>query len=91
MMNGKVKFYSTEREFGIIAPDDGSHGLVVDTTALLHSGIPSLAEGQAVTYETREDAVTGKAVVTVLQIAQGDIVGGIGAQATKPRSHRQAV
>jgi CspA family cold shock protein len=94
MISGKVLHYSGEKGFGVIAPDDGGHGVFVHATALERAGIVALAEGQAVNYRTQEDGLTGKAAVTILRIARaGDICLGDthGQQTAKPSAHRQGV
>ena len=94
MISGKVMHYCGEKGFGAIAPDDGSHGVFVHVTALERAGILALAEGQKINYETQDDALTGKASVTILRIVrtedgcEGDAQEQ---QAANPRSHRQAV
>ncbi len=48
--NGTVKWFSDERSFGFIAPEDGSADLFVHKTALM-DGRRTLAEGAKVAYE----------------------------------------
>ncbi len=51
MAIGTVKFFSTSRGYGFIAPEDGSKDAFVHISALERAGISSLSEGQKVEYE----------------------------------------
>lgn len=51
MANGKVKWFNTTKGYGFIEPEDGGKDAFVHITALERSGIASLADGQAVSYE----------------------------------------
>ncbi len=51
MTIGTVKFFSTDRGYGFIAPEDGSKDSFVHISALERAGISSLSEGQKVEYE----------------------------------------
>lgn len=54
-INGTVKFFNHSRGFGFIAPEDGSKDVFVHVTALQASGIPSIDEGDKVTFEIEDD------------------------------------
>jgi cold shock protein len=54
-MNGTVKFFNHSRGFGFIAPEDGSKDVFVHVTALQASGIPSIDEGDKVTFDIEDD------------------------------------
>jgi cold shock protein len=47
-VRGTVKWYSAEKGFGFVAPDDGGRDVFVHATALERSGVAPLVEGQAV-------------------------------------------
>ena len=51
MPTGTVKFFSTQRGFGFIQPDDGSKDVFVHISEVERSGIGSLHEGQKVSFE----------------------------------------
>jgi CspA family cold shock protein len=54
-INGTVKFFNHARGFGFIAPEDGSKDVFVHATALEASGIPSIDEGDKVTFDIEDD------------------------------------
>jgi CspA family cold shock protein len=52
MATGTVKWFSDEKGFGFITPDDQSKDLFVHHSAIVGEGYRSLAEGAAVSFET---------------------------------------
>jgi cold shock protein len=52
---GIVKFFNQDKGFGFITPDGGAKDVFVHISALQASGIPSLREGQQVTFDTEPD------------------------------------
>jgi cold shock protein len=52
MPTGTVKWFSDEKGFGFITPDDGSKDVFVHQTAIVSEGFRTLTEGAKVTYET---------------------------------------
>jgi CspA family cold shock protein len=64
MTTGTVKFYNGNKGYGFIAPDDGSKDVFVHATALERAGIPSLREGQKVSFDVQTDARSGKIAVS---------------------------
>ncbi len=47
-VRGTVKWYSAQKGFGFITPETGGKDVFVHATALERSGMPPLADGQAV-------------------------------------------
>jgi CspA family cold shock protein len=50
---GTVKWFSAEKGFGFIKPDDGSDDVFVHFSAIEGAGYRSLDEGQRVEFETQ--------------------------------------
>ena len=48
---GTVKWFSEEKGYGLITPDDGGEDLLVHYTGVRGMGFRALAQGQKVTYE----------------------------------------
>ena len=51
---GTVKWFSDEKGYGFIRPDDGSEDVFVHHTGITGEGFKSLQEGDKVTYEVTE-------------------------------------
>ncbi len=64
---GTVKFFNTQKGFGFIQPDDGSKDVFVHISALQRAGIPSLNEGQKVSFEIVTER--GKQAASNVQLA----------------------
>jgi len=54
MTTGTVKWFSDEKGFGFITPDDGSADVFVHFSAIAGEGFRNLDEGQKVTYEVTQ-------------------------------------
>ena len=54
MAKGTVKWFSSEKGFGFIAPEDGSKDLFVHHSEIKMSGFASLEDGPAVEFEVGE-------------------------------------
>ena len=52
MATGTVKWFSNEKGYGFITPDDGSEDLFVHFSKIEGAGYKSLDEGAKVRYET---------------------------------------
>ncbi len=51
MKEGTVKWYSAQKGYGFIQPEDNSQDVFVHASALEKAGLFSLNEGQKVNYE----------------------------------------
>ena len=51
MATGTVKWFSSSKGFGFIAPDDGGEDLFVHYSEIKTDAYATLEEGQKVTYE----------------------------------------
>ena len=54
MAQGTVKWFTDEKGYGFISPDDGGEDLFVHHTGIAGTGFKSLEEGQKVTYEATQ-------------------------------------
>jgi CspA family cold shock protein len=62
MATGTVKWFSDEKGFGFITPDDHSKDLFVHHTGIAGNGYRSLDEGVKVSYEAETSPKGPKAV-----------------------------
>ena len=53
MATGVVKWFSDEKGFGFITPEDGGKDLFVHFSGIAGSGFRTLAEGAKVSYEAQ--------------------------------------
>jgi cold shock protein len=51
---GTVKWFSDEKGYGFIRPDDGSEDVFVHHTGITGDGFKSLEEGDKVSYEVTQ-------------------------------------
>ncbi len=54
MSQGTVKWFSDDKGYGFISPDEGGEDLFVHHTGILGSGFKSLDEGAKVSYEATQ-------------------------------------
>ena len=54
MATGTVKWFSNEKGYGFITPDDGGQDLFVHHTEIAGSGFKTLAEGAKVEFEVTQ-------------------------------------
>ena len=68
-INGTIKFFNHSRGFGFISPEDGGKDVFVHITALERSGIPSVEEGDKLSFELEDDRRGRGKQATNLQLA----------------------
>lgn len=66
MATGTVKWFSTQKGYGFIQPDEGGNDVFVHVSAVERAGLMSLNEGQKVSYEL-EKGRNGKFAAVDLQ------------------------
>jgi len=62
MPSGTVKWFSDEKGFGFITPDDSGNELFVHHSSIEADGFRTLAEGAKVTYEVEQSDKGPRAV-----------------------------
>jgi CspA family cold shock protein len=67
MAQGKVKWFSDQKGFGFITPDDGSKDVFVHHSAIKGTGFRTLSENDAVEYEV-EMGPKGPRAVNVVKL-----------------------
>jgi CspA family cold shock protein len=67
MAKGTVKWYNSQKGYGFIQPESGGKDVFVHATALEAAGLRTLADGQQVTFELKEER--GRTSATGLKLA----------------------
>jgi CspA family cold shock protein len=68
MATGTVKWFSDDKGFGFVTPDEPGKDLFVHHSAIVGDGFKSLAEGAKVSYDAEAD-VKGPRAVNVRTLA----------------------
>lgn len=68
MINGTVKWFNSQKGFGFIQPEDGGKDVFVHVSAIERAGIPTLLEGQKVSFEVMVDKRSGKFSADMLKL-----------------------
>jgi CspA family cold shock protein len=55
MTTGVVKWFNAAKGFGFIAPDGGGPDVFVHASAVQRSGLETLRDGQAVSFDVEND------------------------------------
>ena len=66
MVNGTVKWFNDSKGFGFISAEDGSD-VFVHHTSITSDGFKSLAEGEAVSFDT-ENGPKGPKAINVVKL-----------------------
>jgi cold shock protein len=74
MPQGTVKWFSEEKGFGFISPEDGGEDLFVHRTGIAGGGFTTLDEGEKVTYEVTQ----GRKGMQAVNVSRGSIRPDIG-------------
>ena len=68
MANGTVKWFSDQKGFGFLTPDDGQSDVFVHFSALSGSGFKTLRDGEKVQFDITEGP-KGKQAANVVSLA----------------------
>ena len=68
MATGKVKWFNDQKGYGFIKPDEGGQDIFVHISAVERSGLTTLAEDQAISYELHTDERRGKPSAVELKV-----------------------
>ncbi len=69
MTTGTVKWFTGQKGFGFIQPNDGGNDVFVHISAVERAGLSGLGEGQKVAFEIKTDKMRGKVSAENLSLA----------------------
>ena len=69
MATGTVKWFNATKGYGFIEPDDGGKDAFVHISAVERAGLPTLREGQKISYEVQPGR-NGKSSAENLSLAE---------------------
>ena len=75
MPTGTVKWFNRTKGYGFLTTDDESRDLFVHISAVEAAGLPTLHEGQSVSYEVDQDR-RGRAAAVDLKLIEQDADAG---------------
>ncbi len=67
MAKGKIKWFSDQKGYGFVTPDDGSKDCFVHHSAIQGEGYKSLSEGQEIEF-TVEQGPKGPQATNVMKV-----------------------
>ena len=86
-MQGKVKWFNSQKGFGFITPEDGGEDLFVHQTAITSQGFRTLAENEDVEFDAIEEGGKAKAI-NVVSKGGAAPTGGKGGGRGKPQPRK---
>ena len=69
LISGTVKYYNSERGFGLLTRDDGEKDVRFLLSALKQAGLTRVNERQKVTFDLFTDPDTGKVTASAFALA----------------------
>ena len=69
MAQGTVKWFNAEKGFGFIEQENGGPDVFVHISAVERSGMPTLTDGQKVSFDIETDRRSGRSAAANLQPA----------------------
>jgi CspA family cold shock protein len=68
MATGTVKWFSSQKGYGFVQPDDGTKDVFVHVSAVERSGIGNLREGQKISYDIERGQQGRTSAVNLKQV-----------------------
>jgi cold shock protein len=79
---GTVKFFNTQKGFGMIAPDQGGADVFVHISAVQQSGLRGLEDGQRLSYDIEQ--ARGRVSAVNLRLVGASSAATVGAVQRSP-------